>query len=574
MGVGRAATPSPNVLVIIADDQGYGDFGFMGNHVVKTPNIDRLASQSAVFKNFVVAPACSPTRSSFLTGRNHLSVGVWGVGSRGYTLRDETIMPKFFQSAGYGTGYFGKRDSTYVLEVTPWERGCDDAFTISGGYVHHDPTIAHKSGSDDMKGWTCDINVDQALGWIREQGDKSWWATVAFIVPHLPWICDEKFSAPYLKEGCSQKLAEFYGCVTQMDAAVGRLLEGIPEGTIVVFFSDNGPSYKESSEEDVASRNVAKLRGSKATAWENGIREPLLVRWPGKIPPGERPQFATVEDLLPMLIDLAGLPAPSLPPHLPFDGISIRPALEDPAAPDPERSVLRIAISGDGSPQDHARTGVIADPRDMRFEDHHVTLRSNRFKFHFLPGGETALYDIAADPGETSDASALHPEIAAAMAKAGRVRWEEILASGRAFRMPAIVVTKTPSPGTNKIDAAMAQRVQGQVRGLFEGVRGFTATGDSAEYAIDVRDAGKYKILVAGSGGLERCAGLTLTVGGTRLDGRKKSADSLEFGPVELAGGPGKLTLSLEGVSPDDKKPVLITHIGFFPTPGPAKEKP
>lgn len=565
----------PNVLVIIADDQGYGDFGFMGNHVVQTPNIDRLASQSAVFKNFVVAPACSPTRSSFLTGRNHLSAGVWGVGSRGYMLRDETIMPKFFQASGYGTGYFGKRDSTYVFEQAPWDRGCDDAFTISGGYVHRDPTIVHKGGSDDMKGWTCDINVDQALSYIRSEGDKPWWATVAFIVPHLPWVCDEKFSAPYLKEGCSRKLADFYGCVTQMDAAVGSLLAGLPESgrdTIVVFFSDNGPSYKEMNAEEESNRNVAKLRGSKATAWDNGIREPLLVRWPEKIKPGERPQFATVEDLLPTLIDLAGLPAESLPGHLPFDGISLCPALENPAASDPERPVLRIAISGDGSPRDPARTGVIANPCDMLLEDHHVTLRGNRFKFHFLPGGGTALYDISADPGETSDVSAQHPEIAAEMAKAGRARWESILASGRAFKMPPVLVAGMPEPGTNRIDASMARRVKGQVRGLFEGVRGFVATGDSVDYAIDVRDAGKYKVLVVGSGALDRREGLTLSVGETRMTSRKKSAVSLEFGPVDLPPGPAILTLSLDGAPPADKSPILLTHIAFYPMH--SKEKP
>jgi len=575
-GWSQAATQKPNVLVIIADDQGYGDFGFMGNHVVQTPNIDRLASQSAVFKNFVVAPACSPTRSSFLTGRNHLSVGVWGVGSRGYTLRDETIMPKFFQASGYGTGYFGKRDSTYVLEQQPWERGYDDAFTISNGYAHRNPSIAHKSGSEDMKGWTCDINVDQALSYIRSEGDKPWWATVAFIVPHLPWVCDEKFSAPYLKEGCSQKLADFYGCCTQMDAAVGRLLAGLPESgrdTIVVFFSDNGPSYKEMNAEEEANRNVAKLRGSKATAWDNGIREPLLVRWPGKIQPGERSQFATVEDLLPTLVDLAGLPPESLPRHLPFDGISIRSALENPAAPDPERSVLRIAISGDGSPRDHARTGVIADPRDMLLEDHHVSLRGNRFKFHFLPGGKSELYDLAADPGETADVSAQYPEIAAGMAKDCRARWDSILAGGRAFRMPVVYVTGTTIPGTNKIDASMAQRVKGQVRGLFEGVRGFVSPGDSADFAIDVRDAGKYKVLVAGSGGLDRCAGMTLAVGEARVTGRKKSSDSLEFGPVDLPSGPATLALSVDGQPPADKTPVLITHIGFYPGASQSKEK-
>lgn len=566
-----AEPQKPNVLVIIADDQGYGDFGFMGNKVVQTPNLDRLASQSAVFKNFVVAPACSPTRSSFLTGRNHLSVGVWGVGNRGHMLRDETIMPKFFQSAGYGTCFFGKRDSIALLERQPWDRGCDDAFTVSGSYVHQNPTIVHKDGSDDMKGWTCDINVDQALDYIHRQGDKPWWATVAFIVPHLPWICDEKYSAAYLKEGCTPALANFYGCVTQMDNAVGRLLAGLRESgrekdTIVVFFSDNGPSYKEMTEEERANRNVAKLRGNKATAWDNGIREPLLVRWPDKIKPGERPQFASVEDLLPTLIDLVELPAKTLPEHLPFDGISIRPALQDPAAPDPERSVFRMAVSGDGSPRDHERIGIISDPRQLRLEDHHVTLRGNRFKFHFLPGGETALYDIVADPGETSDVSAQNPEIAAEMAKTCRARWEAILASGRAFTKPIPLVTRTTIPGTNKIDAANARQVKGSVRGLFEGVRGFASVGDSAGYAINVRDGGSFKILAGGEAVPDQGREWTLDIGGIQLNGQKKSPTVVEFGPVDLAAGESSLILAVKAVS-SPASPALLTNIVFYPIP-------
>lgn len=580
-GSGRSvmAAEKTNVLVIIADDQGYGDFGFMGNRGVHTPNIDRLAEESALFKNFVVAPACSPTRSSFLTGRNHLSVGVWGVGNRGATLRDETIMPQFFQSGGYGTCYFGKRDSIAVLERQPWDRGCNDAFVGVGGYVHRDPTIVHKAGTDDMKGWTCDINVDQALAWIRSQEEKPWWATVAFIVPHLPWICDEKYSSVYRKEGCTPALSNFYGCVSQLDDAVGRLLAGLRDSgrerdTIVVFFSDNGPSYKEMTDEEAANRNVGKLRGNKATAWDNGIRQPLLIRWPGKIPPGERRQFASVEDILPTLIDLSRLSAKTLPAHLPFDGISFRAALENPAAPDPERTVFRIAIAGDGAPRDHEHTGVIADPRELRLADHHVTLRGNRFKYHFLPGGGTALYNIVSDPGETTDISSQYPEIAAGMAEKCRAQWNAFLNSGRAFKMPAIIVTSPSEPGTNKLDTTMARRVTGQARVSSEGVRGFSATGDSAEFAIEIREPGKFKITVNGDGDLANHGEWSLTIAGTKLTSRDKSPGTLEFGPVHLPAGPAGVVLAIEGSPKKESTPVLIKKIGFYPIPSPSTTKP
>lgn len=164
-----AAERRPNVLLIVSDDQGCGDFGFTGNKVVKTPHLDRLAAESAVFKNFVVAPACSPTRSSLFTGRQHLLTGTWGVGPRANMLRDEVRMPRYFQTAGYATGFFGKRDSIHWLEQDAWDLGCDE-FEGVWGYDHLDPRMFTRNGVVEKKGWTCDIDVDNALSFIKRQG--------------------------------------------------------------------------------------------------------------------------------------------------------------------------------------------------------------------------------------------------------------------------------------------------------------------------------------------------------------------------------------------------------------------
>jgi arylsulfatase A-like enzyme len=151
------------------------------------------------------------------------------------------------------------------------------------------------------------------------------------------------------------------------------------------------------------------------------------VRWPERIKPGERKQFGGVEDLLPTLLDLTAVKA-DVTPHQPFTGVSLRASLDDASVEAQHPELLRMAIAGPGSPKPH-----IADVTQRKFEDYHLTLRGPRFKYHALPGGQAALYDIAADPGETTDAQTKFPEVTASMATKCRERWQVIIASGRAF---------------------------------------------------------------------------------------------------------------------------------------------
>jgi arylsulfatase A-like enzyme len=192
--------------------------------------------------------------------------------------------------------------------------------------------------------------------------------------------------------------------------------------------SHKAETDRELAATDWAQRNLHGLRGHKATVWENGIRVPLLVRWPGRITPGERKQFGAVEDVLPTILDLAGL-RPDSVKHLPFAGVSLRPALFDAAVVRDRPPAFRIAISGAGSPKPQDES----NPPPRRFEDHHLVLRSERFKLHALPGGQSALYDLVADPAESADVAARFPDIAASMSAALRAQWSALLATGRAF---------------------------------------------------------------------------------------------------------------------------------------------
>jgi arylsulfatase A-like enzyme len=377
----------PNVLLIVSDDQGFSDFGFTGNPLVKTPVLDRLAAESAVFKNFVVAAACSPTRSALYTGREHLSTGVWGVPPRANLRPDEALMPAFFRAGGYRTFYAGKSDTARLPESSPWDRGWDQGYFVSG-YQHRDPTLPNRGQTLQAKGWTADLVTDLILDFVREPRPEPWFATAAYIIPHLPWVCDEKFSAPFLAQGLSPDLARCYGSIAQLDAAIGRLLAGVraagrADNTVVVFLSDNGMSHKAETDR---------------------------------------------EDVLPTILDLAGL-RPDSVKHLPFAGVSLRPALFDAALVRDRPPAFRIAISGAGAPKPQDES----NPRPRRFEDHHLVLRGERFKFHALPGGKSALYDLAADPMESADVAARFPEIASSMSAALRAQWAALLATGRAF---------------------------------------------------------------------------------------------------------------------------------------------
>lgn len=435
----------PNVLFIISDDQGYGDFGFSGNKLVQTPHLDQLAAESAVYRNYVVAPACSPSRAALFTGRNHLLTGVWGVPPRANLHDDEARMPQFFQAAGYRTMHVGKLDTVKVGKRGPSSWGWDE-WMGGGGYEHRDPMVFQPGHNRRETGWTVDIWTDYAIDFVQRRRDEPWFASLAYIIPHLPWVCPEEYSAPFREQGCSESLAACYGSIAHLDANLGRVLAalaetGQAERTIVVFVSDNGPTGPEIKAPfsadvpgpDWSQRNTVGLRGHKATVWENGDRVPLLVRWPGRIAPGDRAQFGAAEDVLPTLLDLTET-APAAVPHLPFTGLSLRDSLLDAARTVDHPEVFRMAIAGPGSPRE------LAADQPRRYEDHHLTLRGPKYKYHALPGGRQALYDVAADPGETTDIQAQQPAVTRRMAADCRRWWDDLLASGRAF-------APLPAPG-------------------------------------------------------------------------------------------------------------------------------
>lgn len=574
---------SPNVLLIITDDQGYSDFGFMGNPVLRTPRIDALAQSGAVFRNYVTGAACSPGRSMIFTGRNHLLTGVWGVPPRQNLRTDETMMPAFFDAAGYETVYFGKLDCVAPHHVLPWFAGWNDAGGV-GGYQHRDAVLQHKPAGDmplvwgnkKHDGWTAEIHTDAGVEFIEKNKNQPWLLTMAYIIPHTPWSPpDERFAPYYRDQGCSENIAACYSHIEQMDRCVGRLLDtleetGQKERTLIIYVSDNGqtgPSAKKVNSEgridtpDWAARNVAGLRGCKSLVWENGIRVPLIVSMPGTVPAGDRGQFGAAEDLLPTVLDYAGI-ADSIVAHKPFCGVSLRPALDDTDTVFDHPGVFRMTIWGDGMPR--APQGYVEDPAALKFEDHHMTLRGATFKLHARPGGKVELYNVVDDMQESNDISAEYPEVTERMLAECRRQWEYAIGEGGAFRMAPIVVgdpsTWKYGDGTFWGYASKVQRTEGNVR-VGALIRGFSNKGDLAAYRLNVVKPGTYALKLNGLD-LERAGHLSIGVAGQTLNAQSMKNGFLEFGSAQLPAG--EMELEIRAGKPDGRiEPIQIERILF-----------
>src|SRR5436190_1585804 len=224
-----AAEPKhPNVLLIITDDQGYGDIGFNGNTMIQTPNLDALAKQSIRLTDFHVDPTCAETRSALMTGKYSCRVGVWHtIMGRSILRKDEKIMPHYFAEAGYCHGG--------GVGQSPDHWGND----------YFDDTFMRNGVSEKQEGYCTDVWFREATKFIEKHKEKPFFCYVATNAPHGPYNVDEKYAKPYLDKGVPQPVANFYGMIANIDENIGKLLGKLDEwklteDTIVIFMTDNG----------------------------------------------------------------------------------------------------------------------------------------------------------------------------------------------------------------------------------------------------------------------------------------------------------------------------------------------
>ncbi len=410
------AAARPNVILIITDDQGYGDLGCHGNPVLKTPHIDALYRQSVRLVDYHVAPTCSPSRAALQSGHWTDRTGVWHtIMGRSLLRENETTLGQVFQDGGYATGMFGKWHLGDNYPFRPEDRGYQEVMRHGGGGVgqtpdywdnaYFDGVYFHNSKPEKVHGFCTDVWFDYARRFIKRQqaGQRPFFAYICTNAPHGPMHSPPEASEPYKHLGTN--VANFLGMIANIDKNVGQLRsflqeEGLANNTIFIFTTDNGTS----SGDRVFN---AGMRGKKGSEFDGGHRVPFFVHWPAGGLTGGRdvdPITAHV-DVLPTLIDLCQLPAPA---GIQFDGRSLRPLLngEDrEVEPWPDRILVT----------DSQR---VKDPIKWR----KTAVMTSRWR---LINGKQ-LYDIKADPGQQRDVAASHSTTVRRLREFYDAWWEEL----------------------------------------------------------------------------------------------------------------------------------------------------
>jgi arylsulfatase A-like enzyme len=476
--IARAGDARPNVVIILADDQGWGDLSLNGNTNLRTPHVDSLARDGARFERFFVQPVCSPTRAEFLTGRWHPRGGVHDVSTGGERLNlDEHTIAEAFKKAGYATGCFGKWHNGSQYPYHPNARGFEEYYGFTSGHwgEYFDPPLDHNGQPVRGKGYITDDLTGRAIDFLKKNAaaGKPSFCYLAYNTPHSPMQVPDKYwqrfdkAALKLTGGRNENLDHTRAALAMsenIDDNVGRVLTALKEGkldqnTIVVYFSDNGPN---------GPRWNGGMKGIKGSTDEGGVRLPLLVRWPGKVNPGSVvTPIAAAVDLYPTLIDLAGVARVG---DKPFDGVSLAAWLLGKEAPAPDRILFQ-----------HWAGKVSA--RDQRFR--------------LDAAGQ--LFDLTNDPGQQKNVAADHPEDAKRLSEAV-ARWKrEVLAKvpkpdERPFPVGYAEFPRTVLPARDGVPHGGVKRSAPAPNCSF--FTGWTKADDRMTWGIEVHTAGRYEAIL------------------------------------------------------------------------------
>ncbi len=437
------AADRPNIVLVMTDDQGYGDLGCHGNPFLKTPNLDKLYAQSTRFTDFHASPTCAPSRSALISGRAPFKNGVTHtIFERDRMTLKATTIAEVLKDADYTTGIFGKWHLGDEDEYQPHNRGFDETFIHGGsgigmsypgsqadapGTKYFDPIIKHNNSFVKTTGYCTDVFFRQALGWMKgcKEEDKPFFAYIPTNAPHGPWIVDKKYKAMYEDEH-PDNTAAYFGMVANIDENMGLLMNkldewGLANNTLLIFTTDNGGySFLPYN---------AGMKGHKATANEGGSRVPLFFRLPGKIKSGvDVDRLTRHYDIFPTLAEFAGA---TIPKELELDGRSLVPLINNPQAEWADRyTFFHIGRWGKKGTRfaEHKPEHKITDPDQAMYRDFAVRNEKWRYVgvYSRTPDVPVALHDIDNDPGEQKNVIEQHPEVARKMLKAYEAWWDEV----------------------------------------------------------------------------------------------------------------------------------------------------
>ncbi|MFT5030866.1 MAG: arylsulfatase A-like enzyme [Candidatus Binatia bacterium] len=390
------ATSRPNIILVMADDQGWGQTGYYDHPILKTPNLDAMAANGLRFDRFYAGgPVCSPTRASVLTGRSHDRTGVY---SHGYPLHlQEKTLPQALQMAGYSTAHFGKwhlnglrGPGAPILASdthSPTAFGYDEWLAVSN-FFDRNPLLSREGKFEDHKGDSSEVVVDEALKHIKRRGDKPFFVSIWYGTPHSPFVASADDRAPFSK--LNETSQNHYGELVAMDRSIGALRKGLRDmklakNTLVWFCSDNGGL------KNFGPETVGGLRGFKGSIYEGGLRVPGIIEWPAGIKPRVTGYPAAVMDIFPTIAAVVGLPKDSM--VKPIDGVSLKALFTKEIAK--RKKPIPFRYNGKGA----------------LIDNDHKLIAENYAK------GQFVLYDLANDFVESKDISGSKPELAARLRK-------------------------------------------------------------------------------------------------------------------------------------------------------------
>lgn len=507
----------PNVLLIVTDDQGYGDFSVHGNPHLRTPNIDHLAAQSVRFDRFYVNSFCAPTRAALLTGRWPLRTGCHGVTHNRESMRpSEITIAEALRDGGYRSACIGKWHNGEQYPFTPQGQGFDEAFGFNNGHWNNyfNATLLRGVRSEPTQGFISDVLTDEAMKFITANKAQPFFCYVSYNAPHSPYQVPDKYFDRFKSQGFDDTLAAFYSMCENIDDNVGRLLkhlesEQAAENTIVLFLTDNGGTA------GVKTYNAG-MRGGKTSVHEGGSRVPLFMRWPNaKWQPQLVQTLVSHIDILPTLIDLCGVPFPQGPK---VDGLSLRPLLENTkAAAWPERTLFTH------NPIDESNKfpGAVRTQRYRLVCEIKGPAGGSSATANDASASPWQLYDMLQDPGEKNDIASQHPDIVRRLS-AEYDAWFVDISSEGLQRIPLPVGYSQHNP----VELHAPQAFYDQPLHFANGpgfandwLTGWTDSKAKIWFEINVMTAGKYDIELAMACPAEDAGALLrLEIGGQHLE--------------------------------------------------------
>ncbi len=443
-----AQSQQPNIIIIMTDDQGYGDVGINQNPVINTPNINQLAGESVSFSNFHMDPTCSPSRSSLLTGQYSMRAGVWHtIMGRSLLPTEHVTLAESLQSAGYKTAMFGKWHLGDNYPFRPEDQGFEQTLIHGGGGVGQTPdywgntqfgdTYFRNGKAERFDDYATNVWFDEALNFIDENKDSEqpFFAYISTNAPHSPWRAPDAYVKQYLDKGLPKKLALYYAMITHLDDQVGRLRaklesEGISDNTLLIFTTDNGSTMNSKRKEafgkagfdsffaDITKKQQYKdwlynagMKGYKASVYEGGHRVPLYIHWPdGGLGKARSLDNLTAHiDLMPTLLDAAKAEKSSAV----VDGASLLPLLQQGKTLKP-------------------RTMFVTNQRvDIPSKDRPTVVMTDRWRY-VLHGEHNLveLFDIQKDPGQKVNVKEQFPKVAKQLQAKFEQWWGSVTSNG------------------------------------------------------------------------------------------------------------------------------------------------